>query len=179
MFRLLVLGFVLFVNLQCIQTQDEFDTDSVNEEDQSISLRGMNSITVGNDVCKDDTTCGFHKNTGYSWCYTIRSWDYCCVGPCEPDADGKTMSCDVGDQRKTCGFAGGFTISGKECLTTHQCGQHGKNGDFWCYYNYKFRWEKCCSPLSKCSNATGGTPRCAVNYEDAGSDRMEECLMKI
>ncbi|KAK3578176.1 hypothetical protein CHS0354_015223 [Potamilus streckersoni] len=156
-----------------MQIQDEIDEKNINEDEQSVSLRDHKRVTVGNDMCSNGGVCGY-RGQKYSWCYTVKNWDYCCIGPCEVDVTGRFMSCDVGDRRTLCGNAGTTTISGNTCIASHPCGLHGTGNDFWCFKDYKFRWEYCCSPLSGCSNN-----RCTVNYSKGGSYRMQSCSPSI
>ncbi|KAK3598163.1 hypothetical protein CHS0354_013874 [Potamilus streckersoni] len=178
MYRPLIFCFVLFAYSQSLQTQDGIDEKNINEDEQSVSLRDQKILTVGNDKCIGDNVCGYHGYK-YNWCYTPRSWDYCCNGPCEVNSTGQFMSCDVGDRTVFCGGSGTTTVSGETCIPSHQCGLHGTGNYFWCYTSERRRWEYCCSPLSSCSSDGNGNDMCAVDFSKSGSLSMQSCVPTV
>ncbi|KAK3578173.1 hypothetical protein CHS0354_015220 [Potamilus streckersoni] len=181
MYRPLILCFVLFAYSQCMQIRDEIDGKNFNEDNQSVSLRDQTRVSVGNDMCRDNSVCGYHGYK-YSWYYTPSNWDYCncCIGPSEEYSTGQIMSCDVGDRRVFCGESRTTTVSGDICAALQPCGLHGTGNYFWCYNpQYKSngrRWGYCCSPLSSCSSDNNGNDMCAVDFSKSGSLTMISCV---
>ncbi|KAL3836077.1 hypothetical protein ACJMK2_021530 [Sinanodonta woodiana] len=112
------------------------------------------NVTAGNTRCRLDNTCGFHKRTTYSWCYTDYSnnWGYCCTDTCR--LKGKDFFwCPSGDTYQHCGGTRTSDVLGRPCLKDHQCGMHfeeGQSGFHWCFVDLNLNWGYCCTVLETC-----------------------------
>ena len=105
--------------------------------------------TAGMSPCRKNS-CGRHRYD-YSWCYTARSWDYCCEGDCTKKYGGDLKWCDVGGGRwQLCGSSGMKTHNGENCRYDFPCGVHSDYPLFstrhWCYTSITGSWDYCWAP---------------------------------
>ncbi|KAK3611127.1 hypothetical protein CHS0354_014874 [Potamilus streckersoni] len=139
------------------------------EREISISTR----YTAGGTMCRQDSNCGFHVGTSYSWCYVDYSddWDYCCTAQCIwRIGKGGKPKCVSGNTFQYCSAPDDDAkdVDLRPCLPTHPCGIHNEGGTseyYWCYVDLNRNWGFCCSPFVPCAKYGRSYYWC-----DAGTD---------